>query len=121
WFLNRLRSSDAAWKLWGNSIGMLDWRMDFQNLPEDITPRWPTEGYAQLGDDDWSGYRAERAEFLDFIQRERITCVATLCGDRHTFMAGGGATSLPPQRFEPVIAGFLTAAASPSRLFGAAG
>ena len=120
WFLNRLRSSGAAWKLWGNSVGMLDWRMDFQNLPKDITPRWPTEGYAQLGDDDWSGYRAERAEILDFIRRERITCVATLCGDRHTFMAGVVSTSLPPQRFEPVVAEFITGSVSAPGLFEAA-
>src|SRR5215831_12776847 len=31
WFLGRLRKSKAAWKLWGNSVGMLDWRVDFQN------------------------------------------------------------------------------------------
>src|SRR5205807_7078819 len=36
WFLERLRTSSAAWKLWGNSIGMLEWRIDFQNLPQDF-------------------------------------------------------------------------------------
>src|SRR5262249_3872359 len=88
WFLNRLRASGAAWKLWGNSIGMLDWRVDFQNLPKEIGPQWPSAGYAQLGDDDWSGYRAERAEILDYIRQERVTGVAALCGDPHKLMAG---------------------------------
>ncbi|HKQ79170.1 MAG TPA: alkaline phosphatase D family protein, partial [Blastocatellia bacterium] len=120
WFLNRLRASGAAWKLWGNSIGMLDWRLDFQNLPKDVGLQWPGEGYALLSADDWSGYRAERAEILDFIRRERITNVATLCGDRHTFMAGVVSSSLPPQRFEPLIAEFITGSVSAPGLFEAA-
>jgi len=120
WFLNRLRASGAAWKLWGNSIGMLDWRVDFQNLPEEVGLRWPSEGYALLSADDWSGYRAERAEILDFIRRERIVNVATICGDRHTFMAGVVSSSLPPRRFEPLIAEFITASVSAPGLFEAA-
>jgi len=38
WFLARLRESTAPWKLWGNSVAMLDWRIDFQNLPPDLGP-----------------------------------------------------------------------------------
>ena len=33
WFLERLRASTATWKVWGNSLGTLDWRADPQNLP----------------------------------------------------------------------------------------
>lgn len=60
WFLEQLRASRAPWKLWGNSVAGLDWRIDFQNLPEGVGPKWPTTGYALFGDDDWSGYRHER-------------------------------------------------------------
>src|SRR5438132_840733 len=33
WFLRALLASSATWKLWGNSVGVLDWRLDFQHLP----------------------------------------------------------------------------------------
>jgi alkaline phosphatase D len=87
WFLDRLRASPTPWKLWGNSVGSLDWRTDFQNLPDGAGPRWPTTGYALFSDDDWSGYRQERAEIFDFVERSGITGLATVCGDRHAFLA----------------------------------
>jgi alkaline phosphatase D len=71
WFLDRLRASAATWKLWGNSVGMLDWRTDLQNLRADAGPRWPADSYGLLGGDDWTGYRTERAEILDLIARRR--------------------------------------------------
>ncbi|HJQ26927.1 MAG TPA: alkaline phosphatase D family protein [Blastocatellia bacterium] len=120
WLFERLRSSKATWKLWGNSVGMLDWRIDFQNLPEGVGPRWPASGYALLSDDDWAAYRFERAEVLDFVRRLRVTGVATLCGDRHAFSAGVVSPALPPERFEPVIAEFITGSVSAPGLFEAA-
>ena len=120
WFLERLRTSKAPWKLWGNSVGMLDWRIDFQNLPEGFALPWPDDGYAQLIDDDWSAYRHERAEILAFLRRERITGVATICGDRHSFSAGTVSPAMPPKTFDPVIAEFITASISAPGLFEAA-
>jgi alkaline phosphatase D len=120
WLVERLRTSTAAWKLWGNSVGMLDWRLDFQNLPAGVGPRWPVEGYAQIGEDDWSGYRHERAEILDLVRREGITGVATLVGDRHAFCAGRLSAALPPDAFEPVAVEFITGSISAPGLFEAA-
>jgi alkaline phosphatase D len=120
WFLQQLRTSTAPWKLWGNSVAMLDWRIDLQNLPSEIAPRWPTAGYAQFGDDDWSGYRTERAEILEFIRKEKIVGVAMLGGDRHAFLAGVLSASLPPKSFEPVAAEFITGSISAPGLFEAA-
>ena len=119
WFLDRLRASAAVWKLWGNSVGMLDWRIDFQNLPPEVGPRWPSTGYAQFADDDWTGYRHERGEILRFIQRERIAGVATIVGDRHAFLAGVLSPTLPPKPFEPVAAEFTTGSVSAPGLFEA--
>jgi alkaline phosphatase D len=120
WFLERLRASTAVWKLWGNSVAMLDWRMDFQNLPTGLGPPWPSRGYATLGDDDWSAYRAERAEILDFIRRERIPGIASIAGDRHAFCAGVVSTELPPRLFDPVAPEFITGSISAPGLFEAA-
>jgi alkaline phosphatase D len=120
WFLNRLRNSKATWKLWGNSVGMLDWRMDFQNLPKEVGVEWPTTGYAMLSGDDWSGYRSERAEILEFVRRERIDGFASIAGDRHSFQAGTLSESLPPKPFHPVAVEFVTGSVSAPGLFEAA-
>jgi alkaline phosphatase D len=120
WFLEKLRASSVPWKLWGNSVGMGEWRIDFQNLPEGAGAKWPDTGYATFGDDDWSAYRHERAEVLNFIRSKHITGVVALCGDRHAFEAGLVSPSLPPKSFEPVIAEFVTGSISAPGLFEAA-
>lgn len=120
WFFGRLRDSKTTWKLWGNSVGMLDWRIDFQNLPKDVNPQWPTTGYAQLGGEDWSGYRVERNEILDIIRREGITGLVTVVGDRHCFQAGVLSPSLQPKRFAPVAVEFVTGSVSAPGIFEAA-
>ena len=120
WFLEKLRASSVPWKLWGNSIGMGEWRIDFQNLPEGVGPKWPDAGYATFVDDDWSAYRHERAEVLDFIRSKQITGVVALCGDRHAFEAALVGPALPPKKFEPVIAEFITGSISAPGPFEAA-
>ncbi|HJQ19239.1 MAG TPA: alkaline phosphatase D family protein [Gemmatimonadaceae bacterium] len=89
WFFRTLRESQAPWKLWGNSVAMLDWRIDFQNLPAGAGPAWPVSGYAQVVDDDWSAYRHSRAEVEAFIREHGVGGVVSLAGDRHAFLAGG--------------------------------
>ncbi|HEV8498074.1 MAG TPA: alkaline phosphatase D family protein [Gemmatimonadaceae bacterium] len=112
WFLEQLRSANARWKVWGNSVAMLDWRIDFQNLPADNGPRWPTTGYALFSDDDWSGYRHERAEIFRFVREHGITGLATVCGDRHSFLAGLLSPTVSPKSFDPVGVEFVTGSIS---------
>jgi alkaline phosphatase D len=119
WFLERLRNSTAPWKLWGNTVAMIDWRADYQRLPSGVGPKWPAADYALLEDDDWSAYRAERAEILDFVRKEEIGGFATLAGDRHAFTAGVLSTSLPPKPFDPAGVEFITGSISAPCLFEA--
>ncbi len=120
WFLKQLQESKATWKLWGNSVGMVDWRTDFQNLPDEFGLKWPMAGYAEFTDDDWSGYRHERAQILDFVRKNEIAGFATVAGDRHAFTAGLLSKSLPPRPFEPVGVEFITGSISAPGLFEAA-
>jgi alkaline phosphatase D len=120
WFLDQLQRSRARWKLWGNSVAMLDWRTDCANVPAETGAHWPTTGYGQLGDDDWSGYRSERAEILDFVRGHSITGMVTIAGDRHSFQAGVLSTSLAPRDMVPVAAEFVTGSISAPGLFEAA-
>ncbi|MBV9062160.1 MAG: alkaline phosphatase D family protein, partial [Alphaproteobacteria bacterium] len=111
WFLAQLRASPAPWKIWGNSIGSLDARLDLQNVPETFG-KWPGRDYGLLTLDDWSGYRSERGEILDFVKVNGITGVASVCGDRHAFYAGALSKNLPPQDYEPVALEFVGASVS---------
>jgi alkaline phosphatase D len=113
WFKQQLKSSTATWKIWGNSLGTLDWRTDPQNLPAGVAASaWPGAGYASLGGSDWTGYLTERAEIFDFVRQQRIGGFAIVCGDRHSFWAGRAAKALPPRPFEPVGVEFITGSIS---------
>ena len=112
WFLERLRSSKATWKIWGNTTATLDMRADPQNLPAGLTRAWPGAAYAGFGGGDHSSAYVERAEIYDFVRDHSITGFATIAGDRHSFWAGLAAKALPPQPFEPVGIAFVTGSIS---------
>ena len=49
WFKDQLRKSTATWKIWGNSLGALDYRSDPQNLPAGMVKKpWPADTYAHV-------------------------------------------------------------------------
>jgi len=116
WFLERLRNSEATWKIWGDTVATLDMRADPQNLPSGITAAWPGAGYAgfaaSYGTGDHSTAYVERGEIYDFVRENGITGFATIAGDRHSFWAGLAAKALPPKTFEPVGVAFVTGSIS---------
>jgi alkaline phosphatase D len=112
WFLERLRTSKATWKIWGNTTATLEMRADPQNLPPGTGKPWPGAGYAGFVGGDWSTAYTERAEIYDFVQHHTITGFATVAGDRHSFWAGLAAKSLPPKPFVPVGVAFVTGSIS---------
>ena len=111
WFLDRLRTSKATWKIWGNTTATLDMRADLQNLPPGITKPWPSS-YATSPLGDHGTAYVERGEIYDFIQANGITGFATIAGDRHSFWAGLAAKTLPPKPFSPVGIAFVTGSIS---------
>jgi alkaline phosphatase D len=112
WFLDRLKSSKATWKIWGNTTATLDMRADPQNLPAGLTKPWPWNGYAGIATADWGSAYTERAEIYGFVRDQGITGFATVAGDRHSFWAGLAAPSLPPQPFQPIGIAFVTGSIS---------
>jgi alkaline phosphatase D len=112
WFLERLKSSKATWKIWGNTTATLEMRADPQNLPTGITKLWPWTGYANLPCQDWGSAYCERGEIYDFVAANGISGFVTVAGDRHSFWAGLAAKSLPPQPFSPVGIAFVTGSIS---------
>jgi alkaline phosphatase D len=112
WFLERLRTSKATWKIWGNTTATLDMRADLQNLPQGTAKPWPGAGYAISPMGDHGSAYVERGEIYDFVQTNGITGFATIAGDRHSFWAGLAAKSLPPKPFVPVGIAFVTGSIS---------
>jgi alkaline phosphatase D len=112
WFLNRLKTSTATWKVWGNTTGTLDFRVDPQNLPPGLTTPWPGAGYAGFGGGDHGSAYMERADIYSFVRGEGITGFATIAGDRHSFWAGLAAETLPPKAFEPVGIAYIVGSIS---------
>jgi alkaline phosphatase D len=111
WFKERLKSSSATWKIWGNSQGTLDHRADPQNLPAGLTAPWPA-GIASMGGGDYGTAYVERGEIYDLVRDAKITGFAIVSGDRHSFWAGYAAKALPPKPFEPVGLSFVGASLS---------
>ncbi|BCT93610.1 alkaline phosphatase [Lysobacter helvus] len=111
WFLERLRSAQGTWKIWGNSLGTPDWRVDPQHLPPTLA-KWPNEDFAVMATGDWGATYHERAEIFDTVRDAGITGFAIVSGDRHSFWAGYAAKALPPAAFEPVGVTFVTGSIS---------
>jgi alkaline phosphatase D len=108
WFKDKLRGSTATWKIWGNSLGALDIRVDPQNLPAGLLEKsWPNDTYAILRTDDYGAAYAERKEIYDLVRDAKVTGFAIVSGDRHSFWAGYAAAALPPRKFEPVGLSFV--------------
>jgi len=108
WFKESLRKSKATWKIWGNSLGALDNRVDMQNLPAGMVKNpWPADTYGIGRTDDFGAAYAERKEIFDLIRDAKITGFAIVSGDRHAFWAGYAAAYLPPRKFEPVGLSFV--------------
>lgn len=112
WFLERLRSSQARWKLWGHSFGSLRLRTDPQNLPESAGAKWPSESYGLMN----GGYFLDHGDIVHFVKEEGITGFGIVAGDRHSFWAGLYSSKLPPEGFDPVGVEFITGSISSQTL-----
>ena len=100
WFKEKLRNSTATWKIWGNSLGALDHRVDLQNLPAGMVKNpWPADTYGIGRTDDFgaayrvvslfglihSGRRAARGSPRRcdvWIEQDRVTKVFSRGGFR---------------------------------------
>jgi alkaline phosphatase D len=78
WVKDRLRSSQAAWKVLANQVMVM-----------------PVRGPSSLlGFDSWQGYAREREELLTYIRDRQIKDVVFVTGDIHVFVAGDVRTRL---------------------------
>jgi alkaline phosphatase D len=103
WFMDRLRSSGATWKIWGSSQCTLEQRADPDNLPAGLTKQqWPAGRFANVQGGDFGSAWIERAEIYDLVRDAKITGFGIVSGDLHSFWAGYASAQLPPGKFEPI-------------------
>ncbi|MEO6392847.1 MAG: alkaline phosphatase D family protein [Pyrinomonadaceae bacterium] len=113
WFKDQLRKSTATWKIWGNSQGAFEHRVDPQNLPPGLLKEtWPKDTYALTLMGDFGAAYRERAEIYGLIRDAKITGFAIVSGDLHSFWAGYASAELPPGKFDPVGLNFVGASLS---------
>ena len=72
WFVDRLSSTTATWKLWANEVMLM--QLKFGPLFIDL--------------DQWDGYQQERNAILNVVKHGEIKNFVALTGDLHTFLAG---------------------------------
>ena len=108
WFKDQLKRSTATWKIWANSLGALDNRIDPEHIPTSmVEKKWPANTFGVLRTDDWGATYNERGEIYDLIRDAKITGFGIVSGDRHSFWAGYAAAMLPPAKYEPVGVSFV--------------
>jgi len=108
WFKDRLKRSTATWKIWANSLGALDIRIDPENIPINmVEKKWPANTFGILRTDEWGAAYHERGEIYDLVRDAKITGFGIVSGDRHSFWAGYAAAKLPPNKYEPVGVSFV--------------
>ena len=108
WFKDQLKRSTATWKIWANSLGAIDIRIDPENIPASmVDKKWPEGTFGVLRTDDYGAAYAERGEIYDLIRDAKITGFGIVSGDRHSFWAGYAAAKLPPNKYEPIGVSFV--------------
>jgi alkaline phosphatase D len=78
WFLSKVTTSKATWKLWANEV-MLNQYLFGPPLAKEVI-------YFDL--DQWDGYPEERSEIFAAIQAAGVQNFVALSGDAHLFLAG---------------------------------
>lgn len=111
WLIGALDSSDARWKVWGNSLPLLPMRLDMSALP--------FAGYKDsiFNIDAWSGYPHEQAYLMQQLEERKISGVVSLSGDHHMHGAGTIRRSTTDPAAAPVMADFNVAGISSSPIF----
>jgi alkaline phosphatase D len=89
-FLNRILNSNRRWKLWGNEVMFMQFKVAntflgglFPDLP---VPVGAGGVYVTL--DQWDGYATERAEITRRVREAGVENFVVLTGDIHSFIAG---------------------------------
>ncbi|MEJ0041819.1 MAG: alkaline phosphatase D family protein [Rhizomicrobium sp.] len=82
WIKEKLKESQAVWKVCVNSIPQTPLSFDFRFAEKSVVPD------DIVMSDSWEGYPAERREMLEFLRDNAVTNYISLSGDHHMHFCG---------------------------------
>ena len=90
WLKSGLGNSTRRWKLLGNQVVMMPWRLlDFDDPRfRQVMPNLPPNAGFYVNGDSWDGYQHERRELLSHLDDAGVDNFVVLTGDVHSFWAG---------------------------------
>jgi alkaline phosphatase D len=112
WWKERMSSSPAQWKVWGNQVTLNRMWLDLrQRLPA------PFNRQFVLDADLWDGYPSQRADLMGYLKNQGIGDVVAVTGDLHAFQCGVVRDNPDPSVGTPVMVDFVGAGISSESLF----
>ncbi len=112
WWKDVLQASTATFKVWGNSVPLLRFRLDTTDVAL-------FSGDLLLSDDAWDGFASERRELMGFLKDNGVRNLVSLSGDHHAHFAGLVLDDFDADSPTPVTADFCAAGISSSSQFAA--
>ena len=121
WWKDRMSSSGATWKVWGNEVMLNRLWVDLTQLAPP-----PYNAVYVVNCDAWDGYPAHKAELMGWLKANDVRNVVAITGDLHAFQCGVVRDTPDPATGTPVLVDFVTAGISSSSFYsylkaGAAG
>ena len=121
WWKDKMSSSSATWKVWGNEVTLSRLWVDLTTLAPP-----PYNAVYVVNCDAWDGYPSHKAELMGFLHAQDVQNVVAITGDLHAFQCGVVRHLPDPATGAPVLVDFVTAGISSSSFFsylhaGAAG
>ncbi|CAF2064776.1 unnamed protein product [Rotaria magnacalcarata] len=121
WWKNKMKSSTAAWRIWGNEVMLNRLQVDLTKLASA-----PNNQVFIANADAWDGYPSYKAELMGYLKNENIKNVVAITGDLHAFQVGVVRDVPDTKTGTPVLVDFLGAGISSSSFYsyvkaGAAG
>lgn len=121
WWKDKMSSTAATWKVWGNEVMLNRLWVDLTQLAPP-----PYNAVYVVNCDAWDGYPMHKAELMGYLKANNVQNVVAITGDLHAFQCGVVRDTPDPATGTPVLVDFVTAGISSSSFYsylkaGAAG
>lgn len=121
WWKDKMSSTGATWKVWGNEVMLNRLWVDLTQLAPP-----PYNAVYVINCDAWDGYPMHKAELMGYLKTNNVQNVVAITGDLHAFQCGVVRDTPDPATGTPVLVDFVTAGISSSSFYsclkaGAAG
>ena len=112
WWKDKMTSSSATWKVWGNEVMLSRLWADLRALAPP-----PYNAVYVVNCDGWDGYPSHKAELMGYLKAQNVQNVVAITGDLHAFQCGVVRDVPDPATGTPVLLDFVTAGISSSSFY----